>query len=53
MTDGEDNKQIKFIEILLIVGGIIGGLGYKNEDSSVRLLLALFLISSLMYYFEI
>lgn len=53
MTDCEDNKKIKFIEILLIVGGIIGGLGYKNEDSSVRFLLALFLISALMYYFEI
>jgi len=53
MTDVEDNIKIKFIEILLIVGGIIGGLGYKSEDSSVRLLLALFLISALMYYFEI
>ncbi len=53
MTDGEENRQLKFIEILLIVGGIIGGLGYKNEDSSIRFILAVFLISSLVYYFEV
>jgi hypothetical protein len=53
MADGEDKKQLKFIEILLVVGGIIGGVGYKNEDSSIRVLLALFLISSLMYYYVI
>lgn len=50
MTEIEGNKQLKFIEILLIVGGIIGGLGYGSENSSVRLILALFLISSLTYY---
>ncbi len=53
MTDSEDNKQIKFIEILLIVGGIIGGLGFKNDDSSIRFILALFLISSLLYYYTV
>lgn len=53
MTDDDDKKQLKFIEILLIVGGIIGGLGYKSEDSSIRFLLALFLMSSLTYYFVV
>lgn len=53
MTEGEENKKLRFIEILLIVGGIIGGLGYNTEDSSIRFILAIFLISSLMYYFEI
>ncbi len=50
MTDSRDKKQLKFIEILLIIGGIIGGLGYKSENSLIRTILALFLISSLMYY---
>jgi hypothetical protein len=50
MTDSRDKKQLKFIEILLVVGGIIGGLGYKSENSLVRTILALFLISSLLYY---
>lgn len=53
MTKGEDKKQLKFIEILLLVGSIIGGLGYRSEDPSVRIILVLFLISSLMYYFEV
>jgi hypothetical protein len=53
MVDSEDNKQMKFIEILLVVGGIIGGLGYKSGDSSVRFMLTLFLMSSLMYYHEV
>lgn len=37
----------------MVVGGIIGGLGYKNEDFSIRFLLALFLMSSLMYYYVV
>lgn len=49
MVESEDKKQLKFIEILLIVGGIIGGLEFKSGDSSS--LLTLFLISSLMYYY--
>ncbi len=53
MADCEDEKQLKFIDILLVIGGIIGGLGYKNEESSIRALLALFLISSLMCYYVI
>lgn len=50
MTDSRDEKQLKFIEILLIIGGIIGGLGFKSENSLIRITLALFLISSLLYY---
>lgn len=53
MADSEDKKQLKFIEILMVVGGIIGGLGFKSEDFSIRFLLTVFLISSLMYYYEI
>lgn len=45
-----DNKQLKFIEILLIVGGIIGGL---SENPSNKVILAFFLISSLIYYFAV
>ena len=53
MADHEDKKQLKFIEILLVVGGIIGSLGIKSEDSSIRLILTLFLICSLMYYYMV
>ncbi len=53
MTDDEDERQLKFIEILLIVGGIIGSLGDKSENSSIRFILAVFLISSLMYYYAV
>lgn len=50
MNDSKDKKQLKFIEILLIVGGIIGGLGFKGEDSKIKVIFAFFLITSLMYY---
>jgi len=53
MADSEDKKQLKFIEILMVVGGIIGGLGFKSGESSIRFMLTLFLMSSLMYYHEV
>jgi len=40
-------QRLKFVEILLIVGGILGSLGLENEET---ILLILFLISSLSYY---
>ncbi len=44
-------RKLKFIEILLVVGGIIGGLRLQNEDDPMNMIFGLFLIGSLLYYF--
>ena len=52
--DTKDNKQLKLINVLLIVGGIIGGFGFQNENPLIKkLIFPVFLISSLMYYFQL
>lgn len=54
MNDTKDNKQLKVIEILLIVGGIIGGFGFQSENPLIRkVIFPIFLISSLLYYFQV
>ncbi|MGB8218349.1 MAG: hypothetical protein WCE94_13705 [Candidatus Methanoperedens sp.] len=46
-------QKLKFIEILLVVGGIIGGLRFQNENDPMNILLGLFITGSLLYYFTI
>ena len=41
-------EKLKIIEILLIIGGIIGGIRASGTDSTI---FGLFLCSSLFYYF--
>jgi uncharacterized membrane protein YfcA len=54
MNDTKDNKRLKLIEILLIVGGIIGGFGFQNENPLIKkVIFPVFLISSLMYYLQV
>jgi hypothetical protein len=54
MNDTKDNKQLKLIDILLIVGGIIGGFGFQNGNPLIRkVIFPIFLISSLLYYFQV
>ena len=54
MNDTKDNKQLELINILLIVGGIIGGFGFQNENPLIKtVIFPVFLISSLMYYFQV
>ncbi|MBI4344972.1 MAG: hypothetical protein HY555_05270 [Euryarchaeota archaeon] len=50
ITDPEvREKKLKLIEILLIVGGIIGGLRIK-EDDPMNTVFGLFLLMSIVYY---
>ena len=50
ITDPEvREKKLKLIEILLIVGGIIGGLRLK-EDDPMNTAFGLFLLMSIVYY---
>lgn len=52
ITNREIREQkLKFIEILLVVGGIIGGLRLQNEDDPMNMIFGLFLTGSLLYYF--
>jgi len=44
-------RKLKFIEILLIVGGIVGGIQLKNGNDQMNVLFGLFLVSSILYYF--
>ncbi len=46
-------QKLKFIEILLLVGGIIGGLRLQNIDDPMNLIFGLFITGSLLYYFAI
>lgn len=54
MFDINDNEvrkiRLKLIEILLIIGGIIGGIGLKNEIYWMSAFFVLFLISAIFYY---
>lgn len=43
-------RKLKFIEILLIVGGIVGGIQLKNGNDLINFLFGLFLVSSILYY---
>ena len=43
-------RKLKFIEILLIVGGIVGGIQLKNGNDQMNVLFGLFLVSSILYY---
>jgi uncharacterized membrane protein YfcA len=43
-------RKLKFIEILLIVGGIVGGIQLKNGNDLMNFLFGLFLVSSILYY---
>lgn len=52
ITNREIREQkLKFIEILLVVGGIIGGLRLQNENDPMNITFGLFLMGSLVYYF--
>lgn len=52
ITNREIREQkLKFIEILLVVGGIIGGLRLQNENDPMNMIFGLFLTGSLLYYF--
>jgi len=44
-------RKLKFIEILLIIGGIVGGIQLKNGNDQMNVLFGLFLVSSILYYF--
>ena len=44
-------RKLKFIEILLIVGGIVGGIQLKSGNNQMNVLFGLFLVSSIFYYF--
>lgn len=46
------DRKLKFIEILLIVGGILGGLRIEKDDS-MNAVLGVFLVGSLLYYFTV
>ncbi|MEK6977178.1 MAG: hypothetical protein AABX40_02100 [Candidatus Hydrothermarchaeota archaeon] len=53
ITDPEvREKKLKLIEILLIVGGIIGGLRIK-EDDPMNTVFGLFLLMSIVYYLTV
>ncbi len=53
MSNGDYDGKIKVIEMLLIIGSIIGSLGLKGDESKIKVVMGLFLISSLMYYFDV
>jgi uncharacterized membrane protein (UPF0136 family) len=54
ITNREIREQkLKFIEILLIVGGIIGGLRLQDKNDLINIVFGLFLIGSLLYYITI
>ena len=44
-------RKLKFIEIILLVGGIIGGVRLQNKNNLMNIIFVLFLISSVLYYF--
>lgn len=44
-------RKLKFIEIILLVGGIIGGVRLQNKNDLMNIIFVLFLISSVLYYF--
>jgi hypothetical protein len=46
-------RKLKFIEIVLIVGGIIGSIQLKNENYGMNIVFGLFLIGSILYYFSV
>lgn len=57
MFDKDDSaiiqKKMRLIEILLIIGGIIGGFSLQQNNSLVKGIFIVFLISSLLYYTNI
>jgi hypothetical protein len=52
IDDKVKNQKLKFIEILLIVGGVVSRLGLTNGHS-VNEVFGIFLVGSLIYFFAI
>ena len=53
ITDSKiKDRKLRFIEILLIVGGLIAGLRLKADDPMV-LVFGFFLVMSMIYYFGV
>lgn len=46
-------EKLRFIEVLLTVGGIIGAIRIKPEDHWMNAILGVFLVGSLLYFFQI
>lgn len=52
-NDDMREDKLRFIEILLIVGGLIGSIRLQNASDNMNILFGTFLIGSVLYYFMI
>ena len=47
------DRKIKFVEILLLIGGIIGGVSLQKENDPMNMVFGFFLLGSVLYYFVV